>query len=476
MSWCKFSLSSFSVPQLIRLCYSATAADLDSPLWQSIPELAQTDADLTLIFLAPNAIKYSYPNNDPFFGANYYVEGGSYAGVNLSYFSADEYVNVMACQDQYQYCNGDEEDKCTPLTGYQQAYAAINSTNVGLNMVQESIATRIILNSRTLSTYHSIGGRGAQALRVSETIQERNQMAPIPDNQWQVEVASWFAVSMARLQRSAVEFAAPSLSKTAYPAGSYLQEPEGISRAMCYSQKVGLVSDTISFSVLGLVIIFAVGLAAILLYLILEPLVAWFQRKTNSGGGGGYRRVRWVLDDKMQVQRMMFEEAGMGGVWTNLDGAIPVTESKDVFADLHHVDPRHPRLGRQWTGKDDGAFIITPQGDPVVSTAADTVAATAAAVAAVSPDEEHYVSPIGEYNPVLGIATAVPMPTPYPYPYPSPSEKTNGQHQPQKHQPQQQQQQQQYQVYQKQVYRALTPQRGYSPEGSLDNGRLPNAY
>lgn len=446
------------MPQLTRPCYSATAADLDSPLWQSIPELAQTDADLTLIFLAPNAIKYSYPNSDPFFSANYYVEGGSYAGVNLSYFSADEYVNVMACQDQYQYCNSDEKDKCTPLTGYQQAYAAINSTNVGLNMIQESIATRIILNSRTLSTYHSIGGRGAQALRVSETIQERNQMARIPDNQWQVEVASWFAVSMARLQRSAVEFAAPSPSKTAYPVGSYLQEPEGISRAMCYSQKVGLVSDTISFSVLGLVIIFAVGVAVILLYLILEPLVAWFQRKTNAGG---YRRVRWVMGDKMQVQRMMFEEAGMGGVWTNLDGAIPVTENKDVFADLHHVDPRHPRLGRQWTGKDNGAFI--PHRNPVISTAA-------AAAAAVGPDQEQYVSPIGEYNPVLGVATAVPMPALTPCPYPSTSPKTSGQYQHHHQQPQQ------YQVYQEQVYHALTPQRGHSPEGSLDNGRTPNAY
>lgn len=425
-----------------RFCHSATAADLDSTEWQSIPELAQTEADLTLIFLAPNSIKYIYPNNDPFFSANYYVDLGSYAGVNLSYFSADEYVNVMACQDQYQYCNGGDKNKCTPLTGYQQAYAAINSTKVGLNMIQESIATRIILNSRTLSTYHSIGGRGAQALRVSETVQDRNQMARVPDNQWQVEVSSWFAVSMARLQRSAVEFAAPSLSKSEYPPGSYLQEPEGIAAAMCYSQKVGLVSDTISFSVLGLIIIFAVGVAVILLYLVLEPLVAWFQRKTNAGG---YRRVRWVMDDKMQVQRMMFEEAGMGGVWTNLDGTIPITEGKAVFADLHHVDPQNPRLGRQWTGKGDDGLV--QQGNSAVST-----------TAATHPYDDQYVSPIGEYNPVLGTATVVPMPTPYP------SEKPNGQHA------------QQYQVYQKQVYHALTPQGGHSPAGSLDNGRSPNTH
>lgn len=144
------------------LPYSATEAPLESTLWESIPELVQTSADLTLIFLAPNAIKYSYLNNDPFFSANYYVELGSFNGVELSYFSADEYVNAMACRDQYQYCNGDDKKRCTPLTAYQQADAAVvNSTTLNFNAVQESVAARIILNTRTLSMYHSIGGRGA---------------------------------------------------------------------------------------------------------------------------------------------------------------------------------------------------------------------------------------------------------------------------------------------------------------------------
>ena len=87
-----------------------------------IPELKPADSDLTIIFLAPNAIKYNHPTSDPFFSANFYVELGSYGGVNLSYFSADEYVSAMACADQYQYCNvADASSECTPLTGYQPA-------------------------------------------------------------------------------------------------------------------------------------------------------------------------------------------------------------------------------------------------------------------------------------------------------------------------------------------------------------------
>ena len=440
------------------LFHSATEAPLESALWEPIPELVQTSADLTLIFLAPNSIKYTYPNNDPFFGANYYVELGSFNGVNLSYFSADEYVNVMACQDQYQYCNRNHPDKCTPLTGYQQAYAAVlNSTTLDFNTVQESVAARIILNSRTLSMYHSIGGRGAQALRVSETIQERNQMAQIPDNQWVVEVASWFGVSMARLQRSAVEYAAPSLRKNEYPAGAYLQEPDGaISHAMCYSQKVGLVGDTLSFSVLGLVIILAVGGAAILLYLVLEPWVAWLQRREQ---GGSYRRVRWVMDDKMQVQRMMFEGAGMGGTWMNLNGAVPFTQSREVFADLYHIDFKQPRLGRQWIAGLGKADAADQQQYPTNNIGSSNA----------GPDDHNncYVTPIGEYNPDLGAAPGVPMPSTPPYP----TEKQGSG-------------QQKYQVYQKQVYHALTPHE-HSPAGSFDgtnnndnnqNTGLPTAY
>ena len=57
------------------------------------------DADLTIIFLAPNAIKHSYPLSDPLFSAIFYVDLGSYNGANLSYFTADEYVSRMACAD-----------------------------------------------------------------------------------------------------------------------------------------------------------------------------------------------------------------------------------------------------------------------------------------------------------------------------------------------------------------------------------------
>ncbi|KIW73509.1 hypothetical protein PV04_01622 [Phialophora macrospora] len=333
---------------------------LDAAAFLAIPELNPPDADLTIIFLASNAIKYNYPTSDPFFSANFYVDLGSYNGINLSYFSADEYVSVIACTDQYQYCNGNDRARCTPLTGYQQAWAAIDATKLNLNEVQYTVASRIALSSRSLSTFHSISGRGASALRAQETIYDRVQQVVLPDDQWQIELANWFAISLAKLQQAIVEYAAPSVKAEDMPVGAYLQEPlDTASKAMCYSQKVAFTGSTVSFSVLGVVIILAVGGVMILLHLVMEPLVGWIQRLFQWGE---FRRARWVMDDKFQVQRMGFEEARMGGEWTNLDGGVPVTKRGDVlFGGLHGMDLKTPRLGKQWaekTGLD--SEIVTP--------------------------------------------------------------------------------------------------------------------
>ena len=36
------------------------------------------------------------------------------------------------------------------------------------------------------------------------------------------------------------------------------------------------------------------------------------------------------MDDRLQVQRMAFDEAGMGAQWIGLDGSIPITKEKEA--------------------------------------------------------------------------------------------------------------------------------------------------
>jgi hypothetical protein len=42
--------------------------------------------------------------------------------------------------------------------------------------------------------------------------------------------------------------------------------------------------------------------------------------------------LNWVLDDKLQLQRMVFEARGVS--WTNTQGSIPVTEGGERFPSL----------------------------------------------------------------------------------------------------------------------------------------------
>ena len=326
----------------------------DSSAWLPIPEIHRDDADVTLVFLAANAIKFLEPNSDPLFSANFKVEVPGIDGADNSYYSSDEYVDLLACTDQFQYCDAEDDRRCTPLTGYMQAWTAINAT--GMNSVQGLVANRIALYTRELSIHHAIGGRGAAALRAQELVSDRTQQA-LPDNQWQIEVSSWFATGLAKLQRAIVEYAS---GPSHLVPGTYVQKPDGpISEAMCYAQKVAITANTVSFSVLGLSLVLAIGAVIIFVYLVLETVVALIQKRLRWGD---YRRLRWVMDDKMQLQRMAFEEAGMGGSWSNLTGAVPVTGKGAVFGSLSHVDPEEPRLGTHWTVKEQHSSASTLNG------------------------------------------------------------------------------------------------------------------
>jgi hypothetical protein len=308
--------------------------------WVPVDELARTEADVTLMFLAPNSIKYFEANDDPFFGANVRRNAGSVAGDDVIYYVSDNNVNVLGCTDQYQYCHPEDPKKCTKLTDYANAWVSIYDDKLGLNDIQQMVASRIALISRGFSIHHGIGGRGASALRAQDTVSEKQQLE-IKRDQWQIEVNSWFDVGLAKLQRGMVEYAT---GPEFLPEGTYLQKPTGaedlISKAMCGSQMVRIADGTTSFSVLGMSIILGVGGLIILIWLVCETVIGFVQKKMHWGD---YRRVRWVMDDKLQVQRMAFEGHGMGE-WTNLSGMVPVTKQNEVFAGLEHVDPDEPRL------------------------------------------------------------------------------------------------------------------------------------
>ena len=153
-----------------------------------------------------------------------------------------------------------------------------------------------------------------------------------------IEVKSWFDTGLARLQSHMVEYAAGPQNTL---EGSYVQKFNGlISQSMCRNQKVRSTGGTINFSVLGLALVLIVCSALILTNLALETMVGFIQRKCRTGA---YRHLQWIVDEKLQLQRMAFEAAGMG-TWSGGDAAVPVTRLGEKFGLPRYTDRSHPRL------------------------------------------------------------------------------------------------------------------------------------
>lgn len=159
-----------------------------------------------------------------------------------------------------------------------------------------------------------------------------------------IEVESWFATGLARLQQSVVQYATGSPNVI---EGAYISKPtEAFSQMMCDNQQVRSTNNAMNFSTLGVVIILIVGGLLITTSLILDTLVGFIQRKRNMRD---YQRVQWALDEKLQLQRLAYEEAGMG-TWSGGTSVVPVTKFGEKFGMPPDVDRDHPRIGRKGTG------------------------------------------------------------------------------------------------------------------------------
>lgn len=123
----------------------------------------------------------------------------------------------------------------------------------------------------------------------------------LPPNQWHIEVGSWFDAGLARLQQRTQEYATGPAN---VPRGSYILTPNPTFlvdvpyRAMCHSQLVNDSSDTMSFSVLGMSILFGVGAMIIFTSLTIDTIIGWIQLRLQKGL---HARTEWLVSDKLEM-------------------------------------------------------------------------------------------------------------------------------------------------------------------------------
>lgn len=254
------------------------------------------------------------------------------------WYSADVATTILGCTDQFQICNA-RTGACSDLQGIQP-WASVDAVLAFIDTYHlsplQADTFGLLVNHLSLNNmYNSIFGRATYALRAQETLSDLSQVAPLPSNQWQIEVQSWFETNLAKLQERSVQFATG-------PRGSR----EGKERValtdqspLCQAQKVRCPAGTMSFSVLGVSCLLGVGGFIVLCNLALESIMArvgprWFP-------GSAHRRLNWALDDKLQLQRMAFEGARVGH-WHGRTAAVPVTDKGEMFPAWTDANDEYP--------------------------------------------------------------------------------------------------------------------------------------
>lgn len=333
--------------------YGPSSNTAATSVWSPIAAFNRTDADVSMFFLAANSIIYTYPNSDPIFSANVASDSGEEINnVEVLEYSAEYAVAAMACTDQYQICNptlaglDGEPMLCTPLGPIFTLFE--ESEPLGMNLYQLSTVETIVIAMQSSSMYNSVAGRGSAALKAQSTVftlgDSNLQMAPLPNNQWQIELSGWFAVSLASLQQFLFEKASgpPNVQE----ADGYIIKPNNkYEKAICQRQMIRNVAGYQNFSTLGVAIILILGCGLVVVGLVIDTVVGRIQRHKKVKQN--YQRLSWISDGYLQLQRLAYEGAGYDG-WDGCADEVPV--SKDIQQNVPELggldisDIDHPQL------------------------------------------------------------------------------------------------------------------------------------
>jgi len=206
-----------------------------------IPELRRPDADVFLFFLNAAGVIFSQPVLDPWYKATTpYQQQLHQASVftgNTSIYMQDEPGSPLSCAEQHQLCaSGAFEGKeCTPLMSFSDLFdirhvSGLTSNENKKHRMEWTLNTTL---SKMLQSFHPVAVLGIQSLTARTSINGGHQ-APLPSNQWQLEIQHWHASVMAHLQRQFLEAATGPRDPKLESIFRFAETPE--ERDLCSNQ------------------------------------------------------------------------------------------------------------------------------------------------------------------------------------------------------------------------------------------------
>ncbi|KAI0469247.1 hypothetical protein F4859DRAFT_523049 [Xylaria cf. heliscus] len=325
----------------------------DDSAFKPRPELIQAGGDVNIVFLSGNGVLFSGPMNGTWYRAttpDTQITSTGFTGFVQGYIP-DEAASPMGCVDQYQWCNNayPGESGCGPLASLLDSiYGAAPLFNLTADLDPSSTTisaepgARFIWSAMMLAEADGVSlasilftlGSGALASRGSLF---GGVQYPLPEDQWQLDVTSWWNTMLALIQEVFVTVALGPKSINPDFELFQIKPTAPYEQKFCNSQKIRSTSFA-SFNLFGLLFTYIIGALIVIGSYVLEPLLRWLQKRRHYKE---YTFLEWSTHETLQLHRLVQEELGVTK-WTGCVDDVPVISSDQTMANLNIRDPQHP--------------------------------------------------------------------------------------------------------------------------------------
>lgn len=270
--------------------------------------------DMTWILIDKGSVLYSGLNSGPVFTTEPAPLGQSDLAGML--YRPLELASLIICTESYQFCNP-RNQKCTPWVG--QYYFTDEYSSSGVN---ESIIEDLEFNEVQNATYYRMNPftssisvytvtTNTSPLRASQQIVLPPYSVPLPPNQWELEVESWYQTALAKLQ--IVSHAWTDIPPWISDTYEVVPGDSAEARRQCFTQRRLLPAGYQSYSVFGMAITTVLGLVSIVIAFTIRQFHGSLLPHRRRNEKYHDRYLAFVADGQLQLHRAALEGSGFHG-------------------------------------------------------------------------------------------------------------------------------------------------------------------
>lgn len=285
------------------------------PVYEVLPDLEVSDADVTILRLYNNA-RYLTPVEDAWFRATNKTDP---TGVNRlnpeDHYMSDRIISTLGCTSAFQFCN--TTTNCSPLQGIRQAQGE-ERRGLRLTTTQAAIFDLVESMAMSASLENGVYFLGSQILTANDflwTGAGTLLSSGLASTHWTTEMTNIANLMLAAMQRLVVDYAAlpefPIRTTRGQVSSAEFVQPPGnaAERALCSAVRVRDARYA-NFSVVGLALVLAIGSLVILLNVFAFPAaVFWVRDQLRLSP---YPGREWRRGHLFMQQREALEARGVG--------------------------------------------------------------------------------------------------------------------------------------------------------------------